>query len=104
MNVADVYDYTNFENQVIKGAKITNIFISQPKEKYVESLFEELVNKTGFNSFEEWAIESQTTALIVIKKDTIIYEKYFNGFVRDSYFPLSIYGKVFHIFFNRSCY
>ena len=73
MNVADVYDYTNFENQVIKGAKITNTFISQPKEKYVESLFEELVTKTGFNSFEEWAIESQTTALIVIKKDTIIY-------------------------------
>ena len=35
MNVADVYDYTNFENQVIKGAKITNTFISQPKEKYV---------------------------------------------------------------------
>ena len=95
MNVADVYDYTNFENQVIKGAKITNTFISQPKEKYVESLFEELVTKTGFNSFEEWAIESQTTALIVIKKDTIIYEKYFNGFVRDSYFHSQSMAKSF---------
>ena len=86
MNVADVYDYENFENQEIKGAKSTNTFISKPKEKYVESLFEELVTKTGFNSFEEWAIKSQTTSLIVIKKDTIIYEKYFNGFDRDSYF------------------
>ena len=95
MNVADVYDYTNFENQVIKGAKSTNIFISQPEEKYVESLFEELVTKTGFNSFEEWAIESQTTALIVIKKDTIIYEKYFNGFVRDSYFHSQSMAKSF---------
>jgi CubicO group peptidase (beta-lactamase class C family) len=95
MNVADVYDYTNFENQVIKGAKTTNIFISQPEEKYVESLFEELVTKTGFNSFEEWAIESQTTALIVIKKDTIIYEKYFNGFVRDSYFHSQSMAKSF---------
>ena len=95
MNVADVYDYTNFENQVIKGAKITNTFISQPKEKYVESLFEELVTKTGFNSFKEWAIESQTTALIVIKKDTIIYEKYFNGFVRDSYFHSQSMAKSF---------
>ena len=37
----------------IQGAKSTNTFISQPKEKYVESLFEELVTKTGFNSFEE---------------------------------------------------
>ena len=95
MNVADVYDYTNFENQVIKGAKITNTFISQPKEKYVESLFEELITKNGFNSFEKWAIESQTTALIVIKKDTIIYEKYFNGFVRDSYFHSQSMAKSF---------
>ena len=95
MNVADVYDYTNFENQVIKGAKSTNIFISQPEEKYVESLFEELVTKTGFNSFEEWAIKSQTTSLIVIKKDTIIYEKYFNGFSRDSYFHSQSMAKSF---------
>ena len=95
MNVADVYDYENFENQEIKGAKSTNTFISQPKEKYVESLFEEIVTKTGFNSFEEWAIESQTTALIVIKKDTIIYEKYFNGFGRDSYFHSQSMAKSF---------
>jgi CubicO group peptidase (beta-lactamase class C family) len=95
MNVADVYDYKNFENHEIQGAKSSNTFISQPKKKYVESLFEELVTKTGFNSFEEWAIESQTTALIVIKKDTIIYEKYFNGFGRDSYFHSQSMAKSF---------
>ena len=95
MNVADVYDYMNFENEVIEGAKTTNAFISQPKEKYVESLFEELITKNGFNSFEEWAVESQTTALIVIKNDTIIYEKYFNGFVRDSYFHSQSMAKSF---------
>ena len=95
MNVADVYDYKNFENHKIQGAKSTNTFISQPKEKYVESLFEELVTKTGFNSFEEWAIESQTTALIVIKRDTIIYEKYFNGFGKDSYFHSQSMAKSF---------
>ena len=95
INVANVYDYKNFENNQIKGAKSTNTFISQPKEKYVESLFEELVTRTGFNSFEEWAIESQTTALIVIKKDTIIYEKYFNGFGRDSYFHSQSMAKSF---------
>ncbi|MCK8523491.1 beta-lactamase family protein [Aquimarina sp. D1M17] len=95
MNVADVYDYKNFENHEIQGAKSTNTFISQPKEKYVESLFEELVTKTGFNSFDEWAIQSQTTALIVIQKDTIIYEKYFNGFSRDSYFHSQSVAKSF---------
>lgn len=95
MNVPDVYDYKNFENHEIQGAKSTNTFISKPKEKYVESLFDELVTKTGFNSFEEWAIESQTTALIVIKKDTIIYENYFNGFSRDSYFHSQSMAKSF---------
>ncbi len=95
MNVADVYDYKNFENHRIKGAEHTNTFISNPKEKYIESLFEELVTKTGFSSFEEWAIKSQTTALIVIKKDTIIYEKYFNGFNRDSYFHSQSVAKSF---------
>ena len=53
MNVADVYDYKNFENHEIQGTKSTITFISRPKEKYVESLFEELVTKTGFNSFKE---------------------------------------------------
>ena len=48
MNVADVYDYKNFENHRIQGAEHTNTFISKPKEKYIESLFEELVTKTGF--------------------------------------------------------
>ena len=95
MNVADVYDYKNFENQEIQGAKSTNTFIHQPKAKYVESLFEELVTKTGFNSFEEWAIESQTTALIIVKKDTIIYENYFNGFSKDSYFHSQSMAKSF---------
>ncbi|NER16727.1 serine hydrolase domain-containing protein [Spongiivirga citrea] len=95
MNVADVYDYENFENRKIREAKSSNNFTSKPEEKYIESLFEGLVTKTGFNSFEEWAIESQTTALIVIQKDTIIYEKYFNGFSRDSYFHSQSMAKSF---------
>ena len=95
INLADVYDYKHFENHKIREAKSTHKFISQPKEKYVESLFEELVTKTGFKSFEEWAIGSETTALIVIQKDTIIYEKYFNGFSRDSYFHSQSMAKSF---------
>lgn len=85
MNIADVYDYKHFENHKIRGAESANRFISQPKEEYIESLFDDLVTKTGFNGFEEWAIESQTTALIVIQRDTIIYEKYFNGFGNSSF-------------------
>ena len=40
MNVADVYDYKNFENRVIKGATNTFHFEEKFEETYVESLFD----------------------------------------------------------------
>lgn len=95
MNVADVFDYKHFDNHKIREAESPNQFVSQPREEYVESLFENLVSNTGFDSFEAWAIGSQTTALIVIQRDTILYEKYFNGFSRDSYFHSQSIAKSF---------
>ena len=95
MNVADVYDYKNFENRVIKGYKNSFNFEEKLEEAYVESLFDERVSNSGFNSFDEWAEQSQTTALIFIQRDTIVYEKYFNGFSRDSYFHSQSVAKSF---------
>jgi len=40
----------------------------------------------GVTNFEEYIKKTKTTALIVIKNDTIIYEKYFNGSQRDDLF------------------
>ena len=34
--------------------------------------------------FESFLAQSETTAFIVIKNDTILYEKYLNGYTRDS--------------------
>ena len=90
MNVADVYDYKNFDNRDIKGAKSFHSFEKKNEEIYIESLFNDRVSQSGFKSFDEWAEKSQTTALIFIRKDTILYEKYFNGFSRDSYFNLNL--------------
>ena len=95
MNVADVYDYKNFVNRVIKGTKSFYSFDEKHEEAYVESLFDERVSQSGFTSFGEWADKSQTTALIFIRKDTILYEKYFNGFSRDSYFHSQSVAKSF---------
>jgi CubicO group peptidase (beta-lactamase class C family) len=95
MNVADVYDYKNFENRVIKGATNTFHFEEKFEETYVESLFDERVSNSGFNTFDQWAEQSQTTALIFIQRDTILYERYFNGFSRDSYFHSQSVAKSF---------
>ncbi len=98
MNVADVYDYKNFENRVIKGAKSFYSFEEKHEKDYIESLFDERVSQSGFTSFDEWAEKSQTTALIFIRKDTVLYEKYFNGFSRDSYFHSQSIAKSFIAF------
>ena len=95
MNVADVYDYQNFHNRILKGSENTNTFVVDQQKEYVESLFAKRVSRSGFDSFDEWADKSQTTALIFIRRDTILYEKYFNGFSRDSYFHSQSMAKSF---------
>ncbi|MFC0875313.1 serine hydrolase domain-containing protein [Saccharicrinis sp. FJH2] len=94
-NVADVYDYKLYENRVIKGSDSTFQFYKNPQEEYVASLFQDRIKQSGFTSLDEWAQKSQTTALIFIRKDTILYEKYFNGFSRDSYFHSQSMAKSF---------
>lgn len=94
-NVADVYDYQLYENRVINGSSDTFRFTKKLDEAYVESLFADRVEHSGFASFNEWVKKSQTTALIFIRKDTILYEKYFNGFTRDSYFHSQSMAKSF---------
>lgn len=95
MNVADVYDYKHFENRTIHGADSGFQFARNLDESYVESLFMDRVRSSGFQTFDDWAIQSKTTALIFIRRDTIIYEKYFNGFAADSYFHSQSMAKSF---------
>lgn len=94
-NVADIYDYQLFENRIIKGSASTFEFIKSPDSPFVEALFKDRVASSGFKTFEEWVEKSQTTALIFIRRDSILYERYFNGFTRDSYFHSQSMAKSF---------
>ncbi|HPF63862.1 serine hydrolase [Lentimicrobium sp.] len=94
-NVADVYDYQRYHNRTIKAADRTFQFPEARDTAYVEGLFSDRVTASGFKAFDEWAEKSQTTALIFIRRDTVIYEKYFNGFGRDSYFHSQSMAKSF---------
>ncbi len=94
-NVADVYDFQLYENRTISSGGNTFRFINNQDKEYIESLFQERVVRSGFKTFDEWAYKSQTTALIFIRRDTILYEKYFNGFSRDSYFHSQSMAKSF---------
>lgn len=94
-NVGDVYDYKHFEKRVIKTNDSVFYFQKKIDENYVESLFDDEINSSGCNTFDEWVEKSKTTALIFIQKDTIRYEKYFNSFKRDSYFHSMSMAKSF---------
>jgi len=94
-NVGDVYDYKHFEKRVIETNDSVYYFQKKLDEDYVESLFVDQINKSGCNSFDEWSEKSKTTALIFIRQDTILYEKYFNGFKKDSYFHSMSMAKSF---------
>jgi len=94
-NVADVYDYKYFENRRIQGADSRFSFTVQKDERFVDSIFRKKVKSYGFSDLNEWAEKSYTTALIVIRRDTILYEKYFNGFSRESYFHSQSMAKSF---------
>lgn len=94
-NVADVYDYQYYENRTIKGSDSVFTFIEHPDEAFVEDLFHRRVSQSGFSNFNEWAEKSETTALIFIRNDTILFEKYFNGFSKESYFHSQSMAKSF---------
>ncbi len=94
-NVADVFDYKFFKNNSLTPSQQPKAFPKQLKEAYVESLFADKVMSTGCNDFNDWIEKSQTTALIFLQNDTIIYEGYFNGFQRDSYFHSQSVAKSF---------
>ena len=80
-------DLYKFPSRLIEACPETNriSFNVDLKEDYVESLFNDRIHQLGLNSFDEYIKLTGTTALIFIKADTIIYEKYFNGFKRNSF-------------------
>lgn len=94
-NVADVFDYKHFYNRTLQPSTRPALMLQKIRENYVESLFEDKVMSGQYADFNDWVIKSQTSALIFIQHDTVIYEKYFNGFHRDSYFHSQSMAKSF---------
>lgn len=95
LNTADVYDYTEFDNRIINKCDSSFSFKKKLDETYVESLFNDEINNSEINSFDEYIKKSKTTTLLFIKRDTILYEKYFGGFDRNSYFHSQSMAKTF---------
>lgn len=83
---ASVYDYLVYPSHPLTASSHPLPFAVSPQETKVEHLFEELEydkDKPILN-LEDFLQRTLTTSFIVIHNDTIIYEKYFYGFDRNS--------------------
>lgn len=96
-NAPNVTDYKIFKNITLKAAeqpfvfqKKSNIAIPNPQIwiRTVKKQYEE-------DEIEEFLEASKTTAFIIIKNDTIIYESYHNGFDRNQYMQVFSITKSF---------
>ncbi len=76
--------YLKFKYRTVDSAEEPFYFVETPYAPLppLELWVEEKYSK-GFNTVEEFLVASETTAFMVIRNDTILYENYFNGHYRD---------------------
>lgn len=95
---ASVMDYLIFKKRDIEGAEQPSSFHYELKEKYTEEIFEKTDYfrdlKTNID-FETLLERAQSSAFLVLQNDTVIYEKYFNGFTKDSIYTSFSMAKSF---------
>ncbi len=84
MGQSDVKDTTRFPEREIQNAAPVSQLASDPHPEWFETIQYTVRGKTSTSSVDELMTKVRTQALIVIKDDKIVYEKYYNGYQRDS--------------------
>ncbi|MCX6007566.1 MAG: serine hydrolase [Chloroflexi bacterium] len=84
-----VKDYAKFTSREIKNSPPVFNFKKQLNEDVVNSMFVKAGYLSGgkempIEDLDTFLKNNSTTSFIVIKDDSILYEKYFNGYQRDS--------------------
>lgn len=84
-NFADVKDHKKFPKRTIKAPQTTFHFTETTNAKVPKKYKND---STGVEmSFEKYLEEQNTLAFLIIKNDTIHYEKYFDGYKQNSVVP-----------------
>ena len=78
---ADVYDYQKFPERVLTASPALFFFPENRNEPYLHRVFREAAS---IDDLDQMLRHTRTQAFIVIKSDTIIYEKYFTTAGRNS--------------------
>lgn len=81
MGMAEVYDFRYLPVKKIEAVDSNYSFIDC---KTVQHLTNITYNGNPVGEFEEFLEQNRTTAFIIVRNDSIIYENYFNGHKQDS--------------------
>ena len=83
---ASVLDYLVFPSRELKPAPKPFHFKQNRQEGRVTEVFDRLEYFPGkrVDNLDDFLRKTETTSFIVIRNDVILYEKYFNGYQRDS--------------------
>ncbi|MCK9611500.1 MAG: serine hydrolase [Bacteroidales bacterium] len=79
-----VDDYKIFENRKIDTGNKNSYFYEKPNNDKLQCLIPDNLNPEKLNSVEEILVSDKTVAFIIIRDDTIMYEKYFEGHDKNS--------------------
>ncbi len=82
-NFADIKDYKKFPSRPLTSNETKFNFNTTSKGEYPDTL--KLNNKSV--AFDKVLEDNKTVAFLIIKNDTIQYEKYFNGYTQESIIP-----------------
>lgn len=85
-NYADVDDYKKFPVDTLNNTPPSFHFYTNPNH-YRLTLPAKFHNACDTFSLDDYLIKQNTLAFLVVRNDTLIYEKYFKGYSREAVFP-----------------
>jgi len=86
---ASIKDYEEFPSRLIENTpppfQFANDTLAERKfSQFVSEFQDTLLTQTGAKSLEDLLISTGSTAFLVARGDTLLYEKYYNGYERNS--------------------
>ncbi|MFZ0283185.1 MAG: serine hydrolase [Bacteroidales bacterium] len=95
LNVPDVNDYKKLPSRTVKAGETATFNFDAAKGFDINSIVPLRFNGKTVNNLDTFLEGSGTTAFMVIRNDTVLYENYFNGHDHESYCKAFSASKVF---------
>ena len=86
-NFADINDHKKFPKREIEKSEKPFKFHYNLREQIAKTVILNIKGKEKIYSFDDYLELNKTVAFVVIRKDTVIYEKYFDGYDKEKIVP-----------------